>query len=916
MFKKILFLLIFISGYVFAGVTGKIAGTVTDKKTQEPLIGANVLIEGTVLGASTDTNGDYFINNIPPGTYTIKVLYIGYQTVLIEDVLVKVDLTTAQNIEMSEQVDVSEVIVVQAQRPLIQKDLSSSQSVVTSDEFDHTPLQTIQQVVQLTAGITVDNNGNMHVRGGRTGEVAYLVDGVSVMDPIRNTRGTNLNLNAVSEVTTMTGGFAAEYGEAMSGVVNMVTKEGGEKFGGSIRYTTDQGVSLLGNKWGEKYPAYPFADRSSLDFGYNRLETSLNGPIPGVDRLNFFLSNEVTLTDDRSPQRFMLPHHDQEYYSTQLKLTYLLEDPRIKFTLSGFDTRDQYGNFNSASRYWLSHYYSQSLFSKQLLLKINHTLSNKTFYDLNIGYFRTEGWTAVRDETNSSTYDHWWENYDYKRGAYPNISYNQYEQSFNDIYNPFGLNQPYVAVGDARIYEFRWTDTYNLKANLTSQVDKFNQLKSGFEVKQYHVRFFNNNLNYDPKPFQDDYNNRPFQGAVYLQDKLEHEGIVINAGLRFDYFDSKAYKYSNPYDNTSKKIYADPKYLLSPRIGISHPISNTAHIYYNYGKFFQTPQLRWFFTGINSDLTRGNQILGDPNLNVEKTTSYEIGYNQLLTENLSLNVKAFYKDIKDLVQTRLIPAVPSPYFLQENVDFANVRGFEISFRKRLSNYIGGSANYTLSVAKGTAANATDAYYNYYNNPDQNDPVTGGTRVLPRSDFYLDYDQRHTFNLSANVVIGNNEGPEMFSMMPLQNVSMNIVYQLASGLPYNRLNDKGQIVGTQNDGRLPWSSNLDLRLSKGFNVAENVQLNFFTTITNLFNTKTIDFVYGQTGRPDDDGKVHNFTGNDKTSSKYVPFVDVNNDGVISDAEAQTAADAAYKYYLDDPLNYGPPRIVRIGLELLF
>jgi len=900
----------------YGGITGKISGFVIDKQNGEPLVGVNVILRNTYLGATTDIDGAFFILNIPPGNYEVEVDYVGYKKIVMSNVLVQVDLTTSLDLEMEEQVIEGEVITVLAERPLIQKDMTSSTSVTTSEEFANTPLETIQDVIQFTAGITTDADGNMHVRGGRTGEVSYLVDGVAVMDPLYNTRGTDINNNAVKEVKVITGGFSAEYGQAMSAVVNQVTKEGGDTYHGSVRYTTDYGVSLLGSDWGEQYRGYPFAERSKLDFGYNRLETSFSGYVPGVKDLRFFLSNEIRLTDDSDPSIYMIPHHEQEYYSIQFNTSFIMHDPSIKFLIGGQYTRDQQGNFDSNYRYWLDHYYSNSRFGKRLQFKMNHTISAKSFYEVILNYFRTERWYAVRQtDPTKEDYTNWYEDYDYKTGAYPDITYNEYEQGFTGEYNPWGVPGLYNAAGDARIYQFRYTDVYTVKTNFTSQVHKYHELKTGLAFNQYEVRFFSNSLNYDPKPFEDDYKDSPVEGSFYITDKFEYEGIIINAGARLEYFDSKAYKYLNPFDNTSDKLYADPKWNVVPRLGISHPISETGVVFYNYGKYIQLPDLRYFFTGINSDLTRGNQILGDPNLDVQKTTSYEIGYNQLLTEDLALNVTAFYKDIDGLVQTRLVPAVPSSYYIQTNVDYANVRGFEVSVDKRLSNNFGGRASYTMQVARGTASDATEAYYDYYNNPSQTDPVTGGTRVLPRSDFYLDFDQRHTFNFSGQVSLPENSGPELFATYPFQNMHFSVVYTLASGLPYSPEDEKGQLVGAKNSARLPWTSNFDLRFSKGFKFGD-LQFNFFANIYNLFDVVNIIDVYPRTGLPDKDGVFQSSGSRGKNTAEYVPHRDLNHDGTIDRDEAQSTFDAARAERTKDPLNYGSPRVVRIGLELEF
>ena len=109
---------LFFFNSVFAGTTGKLSGSVTTKETGEPLIGANVMIEGTVLGAATDTEGNYFILQVPPGTYTVRFTMIGYQTVVMNDVRIRVDLTTTLDGRLSESAVGLEEVIVQAERPM------------------------------------------------------------------------------------------------------------------------------------------------------------------------------------------------------------------------------------------------------------------------------------------------------------------------------------------------------------------------------------------------------------------------------------------------------------------------------------------------------------------------------------------------------------------------------------------------------------------------------------------------------------------------------------------------------------------------------------------------------------------------------------------------------------------------------
>jgi len=222
--RKIL-LLIFLSLIIFvfhltAGTTGKIAGRIVDKNTGEPLIGTNIVVEGMNLGAQTDLEGDFFILNVPPGVYTISAMYVGYNTQQVQNVSVKVDLTSVINFELSEAIMEGETVVVIADRPLIQRDATATASVVSSSEIEASPIESFQDIAQTKAGINVGPDGELHFRGGRSHEVAYIVDGVTVTNAFSGGLSVGVSTNAIEELSIITGAFNAEYGQAYSMSLN------------------------------------------------------------------------------------------------------------------------------------------------------------------------------------------------------------------------------------------------------------------------------------------------------------------------------------------------------------------------------------------------------------------------------------------------------------------------------------------------------------------------------------------------------------------------------------------------------------------------------------------------------------------------------------------------------------------------
>ncbi|MDP6170134.1 MAG: carboxypeptidase-like regulatory domain-containing protein, partial [Candidatus Marinimicrobia bacterium] len=241
---------------IFSGTTGKISGRVTSKETGEPLIGANVMVDGTPLGAATDTEGNYYILQVPPGSYDVKFTMIGHRTLIMNDVRIRVDLTTTLDGQLDESTVGLDEVVVQAERPMIQTDVTYSQANISSEEVEMLPVEEFEDVLSLQAGV-VTTGGEIHVRGGRGGEISYMVDGITVTDPYNSGIAVEIENNSIQELQFISGTFNAEYGQAMSGIVNIVTKDGDyEKYSGS--WSTS-----IGDYYIAKDPVFPKVDKSN-----------------------------------------------------------------------------------------------------------------------------------------------------------------------------------------------------------------------------------------------------------------------------------------------------------------------------------------------------------------------------------------------------------------------------------------------------------------------------------------------------------------------------------------------------------------------------------------------------------------------------------------------------------------------------
>ncbi|MDZ7346098.1 MAG: TonB-dependent receptor, partial [candidate division KSB1 bacterium] len=305
------FLLILLAEPVFSGSTGKIVGKVTDADTGEPLPGVNVVIEGTTLGAATDLNGEFFILRVPPGTVTVSASMIGYQTLKIESVRASIDKTTELRFALKPiALDLGETVTIVAERPLIERDLTSTTATVGSEVISRLPVETLQDVVNLQAGV-VDG----HFRGGRRGEVAYLIEGIPLNDAYSGENALQVENSAIQELQIISGTFNAEYGQAMSGIVNVVTKEGGEAYHGTLSAYVGDYVSPNNSI---------FENMNVFNPTYN-LDASISGPLPRFgNKLTFFASGRYFDTEGHIyGKRVFLPSDSSNFPSTDVRDWYI-----------------------------------------------------------------------------------------------------------------------------------------------------------------------------------------------------------------------------------------------------------------------------------------------------------------------------------------------------------------------------------------------------------------------------------------------------------------------------------------------------------------------------------------------------------------------------------------------------------------
>lgn len=858
---KIIFLLQFIFGLslLLAGTKGKISGKVSDKLTGEPLPFANVLIINTNQGAATDSKGNFLILNIDPGKYDVRISMIGYKDLRITDVIVSADLTTKLEVQLEENSFEIGEIIVSATKNMLNKDETSKTAIISASTFSDLPVASFQDVVSLQSGFTSGSDGSLHARGGRAGEVIYLVDGIPVRDPMSGGFSGQVDKYAIQELQVLTGGFNAEYGQALSGVVNIVTKEGGSKYSGRIEFTTDQlnsspyhsANALAEDQWGidengnllerlgtnntvirnipSAYKRQKLSDTPDLfpdiDF-LGQFSSVFSGPIPYINDLKFFITGRLKNELDQLPWGF---NKEREY---NIKLSYSMENLKISLKSNRFYRI--YKPYEHSWKYRPEGYETRKNYTWRDNIKLNHVVSDRTFYEASISY-------------NRQYFNR------YTPGKYANFTKNGELISSNYLRRN-NSSPPFWTQADNGIFIKNEVATLLFKGDISSQIGDHNLVKSGIEILRHSI----DRLKF-AEPYAggfhayENYNLKPIEMSTYIQDKLEFDSFIINVGLRYDYVDLKDTKWPSPRkpagyldENNnwipSGEVETPPKHQFSPRLGISFPVSDNTIFYSSYGHFFQTPDFVDIYT--SRDPSQDQAIIGNPGISSQKTVAFEFGLKQMITDEYSLDISAYFKDITNLVGSTYLTVFPYEYTIFDNSNYGGVQGFEINLNKRLTNYWFANLNFTYSVAKGNESDPREGY---------NDYRRGSAILRPKRVFFLDFDRTYVFNSTIGLEFPDKFGAEVFGVDILANTSLNLIFKYESGLPYTptKPDESDALKIEKNSGRMPDIMQVDLRVSKLINIS-GLKLTLFGIVNNLFDKLNPLQVWSTTGKPWDAG----------------------------------------------------------------
>ncbi len=966
---------------------GTIRGTIRDSESGELLDYANVLIKGTPRGTMSLGGGAFFFQGLRPGQYTIQVLYLGYapeeQTVALGPGETK-QLNFSMRVVIVEQLDAFEV---EGARYMVNVKSATTEQKIGQERLTKYAIDSVEDAVAKQAGVVM-RAGELHVRGGRSGEISMRIDDVPVDDPLGG-RALSVSNLAVEAVNTVTGGLDAEFGNALSGVINITTRTGGDTFEGGLRYFTDD-----------------FGRMDKTYTNYDRFEFGFGGPTP-LPKLTYFLSGDLTFTDTENYSVANRPEYkisigDWELMKFRrrqsnaakgaLKLAYTFR-PNLKLTgeysnfyqnnefyapnwsVSGyakrlvfmpevryvptlapdafffigryipvyygpwFDRMNQdaraavvidarsssfirqnapvlevrgtdgrlytvmarpvfdgfrypWSTFSTAqldSAYtWFNsadNNISTKRLSQQVKFVLTHNLTDETFYTLKLSLVAFDSKASVNNKFP----------YEYNHGGVwsPGAFAGQapiYQRGIDYYTDP--LNPLFVTTSDNPQYSEEYSRQYIMKFDLASTRWDGHLVKTGVQVlyndlERYALanpaierqnRFTgvwslggNRNIFHTYNP----------EAAWYVHDRWEYEGMVVNLGFRWDLFSpGSAAKITLTNEDVNKNV-TKYKHQFSPRLGFAFPITERDGFHFHYGRFIQFPDRDYLFS--SQDAIGNSGTLGNPNLKAETQISYQAGLQHQFNDYLAGTFAIYSKDIYDLIAATQVTDAETGNTLARYINkaYASSRGFEITLNKRFANNFAFDIAYTYAFADGVASSQE-----FGANPE-------GLEFLPNQELPLDWDQRHTLNLSLLL-----QEPESWSG--------SITFTYGSGYPWTPVDRfaRRQDPLWENLNRLPSTFSLDFQGERRVNFYGQ-RLTIYVQAFNLINQ---DIPRGEGGGV--------FPGLNNAATAYAAYL--TETGKFGGAYLQDRDGDNLDEFnpIRDPRVFEDHRLFRIGLGWMF
>ncbi len=893
---------------------GTIKGTVVDSRTKDGLPNVNITVKGTNYGTVSSIDGKFTVTGINPSTYTVEASLLGYKTVQFTGVKVIAGETVPLDIKMDETVlSLGQEVVIIGEKPMFDIEETQSTRTIRSDDIKIAAVQTVKDVIGMQTGV-VQADDEIHIRGGRGYENAYLLDGISVQDQLGGKGfGLQLSPGAIQEAEVITGGYNAEYGQATSGIVNITTKEGSTRYNGSLEYKRDHfgfnddsrsnqntdiyEMSLSGPEplttdllpsMGVKVPgtvSFFGTFYGNFTDGYTRWADAINSdgvPTGGyvVKTPNqlysslFMKGGDYNVFDPANFNTFLAPRASNNW-SWMSKLTYKPSATlKLSYTYTSSIVIDQNSQTIAST---LEHvepnpgyqYIYQDMLDSantftqrniQHAFSLTHTLSPKTFYEIKLSQYTAH----VRGDANGKSYTQYTEPKDIV--TLPIAYYNVQRDTIGVV-----PGDGFYDVGSPTTYRDHFLKEFTVKGDLTHNFTEKNKFKTGIEMRFQDMQMVDlNSPWYKPLGSNYDiYEVFPALGALYAQENVTLKGMILNFGLRFDYWLPGKFVddiMSLPSDSINvspaiQQAYFDDSFNLfgrrwkariSPRLGISHPVSDNQTLFFSYGHFSKLPRPQFVYSKLEQTAAKSSfQTVGNPDLNPETTVSYELGLRNQLTESMVLTLTAYYKDIFDYITARYVRTQNArfsggSYTTYINQDYSRVRGVELEWKYRYSDWFKGALSGSYSLATGKSSSSDEAVYNLQTSLIEN-----------IKEYPMVFDRPWQFSLNLNFISKPNQPLLGFApgILDDYNLFMRVFFENGKRYTEDLLVGYDAITGRPQyvpDYQHPYSKvsdnwfYIDLNFEKYFDVSIG-KLVLSLEVQNLLDRKKSQIINNVTGR---------------------------------------------------------------------
>jgi len=889
--------------------TGTITGKVTDKETGEGLWEAVVFVVGTYSGGKADEEGKYQIANLKPGTYSVRITYVGYAEQLVNGVEVKAGQITTLNAPLTSQSKTLETVEIIGES-MVDLESGKSTNKISAETLKDMSVTDVQSVTAMQIGVNKTQDG-IQIRGGRVYETQYYVDGINAQSRLAGTGfGVDVAQNAIDEVEVVTGGASAEFGGATSGLVLTKIKEGGDSIQFNGSYRRDNLGFNKASQWNTDIANFSFGGALITNHSFKKRDSTEKKSKHKEKGLFFFVGGDMRLTDEYtkitanqlhssiiSNSETWAPRQDNRWSNT-LKLTYRIK-PGVKISLMNQNSL----TINQNTR-MLQIVGNQQILTPGLQFAFKENMDNAQTYtqrsNLTILNFQSslgQRWTMnlifgrmfsnLRADANGRPF----------RDSVLNQVYDAYSIITDPVslYNP-GDSVVYVNPatgfinngGIASLWHDHYEQEYTFKANFNhAPKSKTHYFSFGYEHKEQEFQWVDVFKPWVGAPIRvgdqvissnrvgisnEIWKVNPAEGGVFFEDRIRFNGIIANVGFRFTYWTAGKYaddaikNMQNPLPQTIRNEYQDQtvglfgrrwKARFLPNLRVSFPVTENNVLYFNYSHTLRTQHPRFLYSGLDPRfLTRGFlDDLGNPNLNPETTVAYEVGLKSKLGKKSVLTVTAFYKDQFDFVVNRIVQ-VRNPQTgrfedksLAINQDYARIRGLEVSYTQKIGSWFTGNLAGSYTIATGKSNSAYESKLG----------IKTDGRVDANRENYLAWDR--PFDVKGTFIFKGSKNSRIWKI-PTKGFTATFFMNWRSGFRYtpmiaDRVLNYGRTEYVVASGQTSFTevgSNwfwVDFRLAKSFKY-KKVYAELVFEIKNLLNNQNAQLINPVTGRAYEQG----------------------------------------------------------------